>query len=252
MKTPPPAQYALYYWPSIQGRGELVRLVLEESGADYVDVARLSEALGGGVTAILSALRGELGDETAPPPFAPPILVHQGNVVAQTAAILAYVGPRLGLAPGDEAARAKQLQLQLTISDLFAEVHDTHHPLSTEAYYEDQRDAAKERARVFREKRMPKFLDYFERVLVKASEDEAGGVLGDALSYVDLSLFQIVQGLSYAFPKAFARASKRTPRLLALAARVRQRPRIAAYFASPRRFPFNEDGIFRKYPELDR
>lgn len=252
MSPPRPDQYALYYWPSIQGRGELVRLALEEGAADYVDVARLPESQGGGVPAIVAALRGELGDEDAPPPFAPPVLVHEGRVIAQTAAILAYLGPRLGLAPDDEGARAKLLQFQLTVGDLFAEVHDTHHPLSTEAYYEDQRDAAKERARVFREKRMPKLLDYFERVLVRASPEEAGGVLGPTISYVDLSLFQVVQGLGYAFPKAFARASKATPRLLALAARIRQRPRIAAYFASPRRFPFNENGIFRKYPELDR
>ena len=36
-------RYELYYWPSIQGRGEFIRLTLEEAGADYVDVARKSD-----------------------------------------------------------------------------------------------------------------------------------------------------------------------------------------------------------------
>jgi glutathione S-transferase len=246
-------RYALYYWPSIQGRGELVRLALEEGAADYVDVARLPEARGGGVAAILQALRGEgeLGDEDAAPPFAPPILVHRGHVIAQTAAILAYLGPRLGLAPASETLQIKLQQLQLTVGDLFTEVHDTHHPVSTDARYEDQIEEAKTRAKVFREKRLPKFLGYFERVLEKVSPDAPGYVLGDKLSYVDLSLFQVVQGLGYAFPKAFSRVAPQTPRLVGLAARVRRRPNIAAYFASSRRFPFSEQGIFRHYPELD-
>ena len=244
------APYALYYWPGIQGRGELVRLALEEGGADYVDVARLPPSEGGGVPALQAALRGEVGAPGALVPFAPPVLVHDGLVIAQTSTILAYLGPRLGLAPDDEPSRARLSQLQLTVADLFSEAHDTHHPVSTEAYYEDQIEEAKARARVFRERRLPKFLGYFERCLPDGGAP-GSGVLGEALSYVDLSLFQAVAGLRYAFPRAFERVAAKTPKLLALAARVSARPRIAAYLASPRRVAESEQDLFRRYPALD-
>jgi glutathione S-transferase len=232
-------RYQLYYWTGIQGRGEFVRLALEDADADYVDVAREE-----GDDAIMPFLRGQMPGAR---PFAPPFLKAGRLVIAQTAGILAYLGPRHGLVPKSESARLYAHQLQLTISDLVAEAHDTHHPIASGLYYEDQRPAAKQRAEDFRKQRMPKFLGYFEDVLDKAGGRHALG----RHSYVDLSLFQVMSGLSYAFPKAMQRLRRKLPRLSALAERVAERPRLAAYLASPRRIPFNEMGIFRRYPELD-
>jgi glutathione S-transferase len=233
--------YLLYYWPGIQGRGEFVRLALEEAGAAYVDVARTR----GGMRAMTALLRGEGPGLT---PFAPPFLRDGDLVVAQTSNILAYLAPRLNLVPNDDASRAEALQIQLTIADLVAEAHDAHHPIASSLYYEDQKAAAKKRAEAFVGERIPKFLGWLERVL-----GSRGGVhlIGDSLSYVDLSVFQVVGGLSYAFPNAVAHLARRMPLLLALRDRVAQRPRVAAYLASERRLAFSEDGIFRHYPELD-
>jgi glutathione S-transferase len=235
--------YELYYWPSIQGRGEFVRLVLEEAGAPYRDVAREP----GGMEAMMGLLEG---DGVAHPPFALPVLRDGARLIAQTAAILLHLGPKLGLAPKDEAARLWAHQIQLTVADFVAEVHDTHHPLSTELYYEDQKDAARERSRAFREHRIPKFLGWFEAILVRNPAGPAH-LVGAELTYADLSLFQLVEGLRYAFPKAMRREDKQVPKVVALAKAVARRPRVAAYLKSRRRIPFNEDGIFRHYPELD-
>jgi glutathione S-transferase len=240
------SDYQLYYWPTIQGRGELVRLVLEDAGVPYIDVARLPEREGGGEAALLEVLDAIEG---GPPPFAPPVLRHGALLLAQTATICRYLAARHGLVPEGEAARLHADQLQLTLADLMAEAHDTHHPISTALYYEDQRDEAKKRAELFLAHRVPKFFGYFERALDRAP---AGPYLvGDRHSYVDLSMFQVLQGLAYAFPNAFARLSPDYPRLGALRDRVAARPALAAYLASDRRIPFNEDGIFRHYPELD-
>lgn len=238
-------EYALYYWPGIQGRGEFVRLAFEEAGAPYVDVARLPRSKGGGVEAILRVLRGELGPHV---PYAPPVLRAGEVVVAQTAAILHFLGPRLGLVPRDPTVRLWAHQLQLTLADLVMETHDTHHPVAVSLSYEDQRDEARRRASHFTAERIPKFLGYFERVL-----EAAGGryALGARPSYVDLSLFQVMEGLRHAFPHAMGGVEPRIPRLVALAAAVQERPRIASYLASPRRLPFSTQGIFRHYPELD-
>lgn len=232
--------YQLYYWPTIQGRGEFVRLVLEEAAAEYVDVARLPAAEGGGAPAILRVLR----ETTGVAPFAPPILRDGARTLAQVATICAYLAEAHALVADDRTARAHASQLQLTLADLVAEVHDTHHPIATGSYYEDQRGEAIARSKAFREERLPKFLGYFERLL-------HGDHLLGAFSYVDLSLFQVLTGLEYAFPRAFARVTRDAPKLLALRDRVASRPRIAAYLSSPRRIPFNEQGIFRRYPELD-
>jgi glutathione S-transferase len=233
----------LYYWPEIQGRGEFIRLALEEGGASYRDVARLPEKEGGGTKAILRALEGGKGVTT---PFAPPIM-HVGALwVAQTALILQVLGPRLGLVSSEEAGRVACQQVQLTIADLVAEVHETHHPVATNLYYEDQRKEASRRADHFVRARMPKYLRHFETTL--GARD---WLVGDELSYADLSLFQVVSGLRYAFPQAFDHAARKAPRTLTLAERVASRPRVAAYLASKRRIPFNEKGIFRHYPELD-
>jgi glutathione S-transferase len=238
-------RYELYYWPDIQGRGEFVRLALEEAGAQYVDVAR-KPGKGGGVPAMMRFLDGTRMKQ---PPFAPPFLKAGALVIGQTGNILLFLGPRHALAPRGEGARLWTNQLQLTIGDFVAEIHDTHHPIAAGLYFEDQRPAARRRAADFRKNRAPKFLRYFERVL-----ERSGGhyLLGRRLTYADLSLFQVVEGLRYAFPKAMRRLERKLPRVTALHDRVAQRPRIAAYLASQRRIAFNQLGIFRRYPELDR
>jgi glutathione S-transferase len=232
-------RYQLYYWSGIQGRGEFVRLALEDAGAEYVDVAR---ELGDGT--IMPFLEGERAGAL---PFAPPFLRAGRTVIAQTAAILLYLAPRLKLVPAGSAAQLYAHQLQLTIADLVAEVHDTHHPIASGLYYEDQHAAARQRAEDFRQQRLPKYLDYFENVLIRSDGRHALS----RHSYVDLSLFQIMSGLDYAFPHAMRRLRRKLPHLCELANRVAERPRLAAYLASPRRLAFNEDGIFRHYPELD-
>ena len=236
-------RYELYYWPTIQGRGEFIRLALEEAGADYVDVARRPGNRG--VPAMMKFIEGKRAPH---PPYAPPFLKAGKIVVAQVANILLFLGSRLNLAPRDEAGRLWAHQLQLTISDLVVEIHDTHHPISSSLYFEEQRPVARRRTKYFWRYRVPKFLGYFERML-KAN----GGrfTVGRRLSYVDLSLFQIIEGLRYAFPKHMKRFEKKIPGLVALHDRVAERPRIKAYLTSKRRIPFNQWGIFRYYRELD-
>jgi glutathione S-transferase len=239
--------YELYYWPSIQGRGEFVRLALEEAGADYVDVARTPERGGGGVPAMLDLLDGS---RVPRPAFAPPFLKAGRLLVGQTANILLYLGGRHGLAPAGEPGRLWAHQLQLTICDLVDEAHDTHHPIAVGQYYEEQRREAKRRAADFLESRAPKYLGYFEQLLT-ANASGKGHLVGARLSYPDLSLFQVVAGLRYAFPEAMAGLERKLPRVAALHDKVARRPRIAAYLASERRAAFNEDDIFRHYKELD-
>ncbi len=235
--------YELYYWPTIQGRGEFVRLALEEAGIAYVDVARSA-----GGEKRMQALLSD--DGLAQPPFAPPFLKTGTRCIAQTANILLFLGARHELAPKSETGRLWTHQLQLTLADLVVEAHDTHHPLGPGLYYEDQQPEAKRRSADFVRNRLPKFLGYFERVL-NANPGGPRHLVGARLSYADLSLFQVVAGLQYAFPKAMARTARRCPHVMALHARVAARPRIAAYLASERRLPFNEEGIFRHYAELD-
>ena len=237
--------YELHYWPQIQGRGEFVRLALEEAGAEYIDVARRPAKEGGGARAL-----AELMQELDPPPFAPPILVVEHEVIAQTANILLFLGERHNLAPRDEAGRLWVNQLQLTIADLVDEAHDVHHPISSGLYYEDQKDEAKARAGHFRAERLPKYLGYFERIL-EGQGATGAGMAGEQLCYADLSLFQAVRGLQYAFPKRMRSLKPNIESVLALAERVERRPRIAAYLKSRRRIRFNRQGIFRHYPELD-
>jgi glutathione S-transferase len=232
-------RYELYYWPSIQGRGEYVRLALEEAGADYLDVARKR-----GTAAMMRMI--ERGGDT--PPFAPPFLKAGSRLIGQTANILFYLGSRHSLAPKAEAGRLWVHQLQLTVTDFVLEVHDTHHPIGPSLYYEDQADEARKRTHEFWRERVPKYLGYFERML----EGSAGHyVTGRKLTYVDLSLFQLVEGLRYAFPKRMKAFERKIPALCDLHDRVATRPNIRAYLASERRIPFNEDGIFRRYEALD-
>jgi glutathione S-transferase len=241
-------RYELYYWPSIQGRGEFVRLALEQGGADYVDVARQPSRGSKGMSAMLRLLDNR---RIECPPFAPPFLKAGELLIGQTPNILQYLGPRLGLAPAAEAGRLWAHQLQLTIADFVTEVHDTHHPLASGMYYEEQKAAARKRSEDFLKNRLPKFTGYFERVLAQ-NPRKGGYAVGGKLSYVDLSLFQLVEGLRYAFPRATKRAEKKLPRLVALHDFVITRPLLAAYLLSGRRLPFSEEGIFRRYPELDR
>ena len=238
--------YRLYYWPSIQGRGEFVRLALEAAGAGYTDMAR-GKGEGQGVPAMMALM----GDQSlAHPPFAPPFLVDGDVMIAQAANILLYLGPRLGLAPKAEADRLFVHQLQLTITDLVKEAHDTHHPVAGSLYYDDQKPEAKRASELFRTERIPKFLGYFERVLAANPAGDAW-LVGAAMTYVDLGAFQVVEGLRYAFPKSMAAQEKGWPKLIALHDRVAAQDKVAAYLASERRIAFNEDGIFRHYPELD-
>jgi len=222
-------KYELYYWPTIQGRGEFIRLALEDAGAAYVDVARRPK----GMQAMeVQRRRNRI--------FAPPFLRAGHLVIAQTANILFYLGPRLGLAPKSDAQRLKLHQDQLTIADWLVEAHDTHHPIGGGLYYEDQKAEALRRSRDFRANRLPQFLGYFDKL-----------ERGKSITYVDLSLFQMIEGLRYAFPNTMSRFERKYSRLLRLHEKVAGRPRLAAYLASPRRIPFNPQGIFRHYPELD-
>jgi glutathione S-transferase len=235
--------YELYYWSGIQGRGEFVRLALEEAAAEYADVAREP----GGDSALARMMDGEGGGR---PPFAPPFLKSGRLVIGQTASILLYLGDRHRLAPAAEAGRLWTHQLQLTIADFVDEIHDTHHPIASSLYYEDQREAARARAADFVKSRLPKYLGYFERVLVRNRSGDRH-LVGARLSYADLSLFQIVAGLRYAFPRAMARLEPQHRSVAALHDRIAARPRIAAYLASERRLAFNQHDVFRHYPELD-
>jgi glutathione S-transferase len=231
-------KYELYYWAEIQGRGEYVRLALEEAGADYVDVARER-----GSGAMMKMM-----EQGPTPPFAPPFLKAGKLVIGQTANILLYLGARHGLAPKTEAGKLWVHQLQLTVTDLVVEIHDTHHPLGPSLYYEDQKAPAKKRTDDFWNERVPKYLGYFEDLLQKS-----GGAFltGRRLAYIDLSLFQIVDGLRYAFPKRMKAFEADIPGLVDLHDRVAARPNIKAYLNSDRRIAFNESGIFRRYKELD-
>jgi len=255
--------YELYYWPMLQGRGEFVRLALEDAGAEYKDIARHH----GGMDAMSAILES---DELIDLPFAPPFLkvlpakgTHPSaanvQVISQTANILAYLGPHLKLVPEDEAGRLFINGVQLTIADVVAEAHDTHHPISSSLYYEDQKGPAKARSAAFIDERIPKFLGYFENVLTRRSESDAARhtgkpayIGGKACTYADLSLFQLIEGLHYAFPRGMHDFSTRFPRLSALREGVADRPHLKAYLHSKRRIPFNQEGIFRHYPELDR
>jgi glutathione S-transferase len=230
--------YELFYWPTIQGRGEFVRLALEEAGAPYVDVAREK----GGMKRMMALLDGG-----SHPPFAPPFLKAGELLIGQTANILLFLGQHHGLSPLDEAGGLWTHQLQLTIADLVAESHEVHHPVGSSLYYEDQKDEARRRGQDFTANRIPKFLGYFERVL-----GQREFLVEGQLTYADLSLFQVIGGLRYAFPRALARFGDDYPGLAGLRERVAARPRIAAYLASARRLPFSEEGIFRHYTELDQ
>ena len=248
MRRAPSPPFELFYWPGIQGRGEFVRLALEAARVPYRDVAREPTSPGGGIPALMRLL-----EEPGPwlTPLGPPALRHGKLVVAQTAAILQYLAPRLGLVPRGEGSPLRAHQIQLTIADLATEVHDTHHPVAVSLRYEEQRPEAARRAAAFVRERIPKFLGYLDGAFDSNPAGRGRWLVGREATYVDLSTFQVVAGLRYAFPNAMARHERRVPRLGELHDRVAALPRVAAYLASPRRLPFDESGIFRHYPELD-
>jgi glutathione S-transferase len=239
--------YEFFYWPEIQGRGEFVRLALEDAGAAYVDVARGSESKGLGVPAMLALMRGE---GTSHIPFAPPFLRDDTIIVSHAATILLYLGGRIGLAPADEDGRLWAHQIQLTITDIVAEVYNSHHPIDEDKWFHEQKDEAMARSAVFRRDRLPKFLGWFERLL-QANAAGSDHLVGGSVTYADLSLFQLIEGLRFAFPRACERELGKLPRVTALHKSVGERPRLKVYLASERRVPFKETGIFRRYPELD-
>ena len=239
--------YELYYWPGIQGRAEFIRLALEEAAAPYIDVALIPEEDGGGVPALMGILEDPNVER---PPFAPPFLKAGRQLIGQTANILLFLGDRLDLAPRDAAGRRWAHQLQLTITDFIVEIHDTHHPIGGSLYYEQQKPEAKRRSNAFLENRLPKFLRYFERV-IRCNPAGDCWMIGKRLSYTDLSMAQVVAGLRYAFPSASRKALRACPRLRVLHDEVFSRPRIKRYVASGRRLAFNNDDVFRRYPELD-
>ena len=232
-------RYELYYWPSIQGRGEFVRLALEEGEANYVDVARGS----GGVDKMMRLMKS-----AKTPPYAPPFLKAGKLIVAQTANVLLYLGSRHGLAPKSEPGRLWVHQLQLTAMDFVKEIHDTHHPIASSLYYEDQKIEAARYTKYHLQERAPKYFGYFDEVVRKS-----GGpfLTGRTLSYADLSLFQLIARMRYAFPNAMKKLEKKISRVVKVHDRVMARPRIERYMNSERRIAFNEGGIFRHYAELD-
>ena len=239
--------YQLHYWPGIQGRGEFIRLALEAAGAPYVDVARGDASQGQGLPGLLHCLQDE---SMTHPPFACPVLVDGYHVIGQTAAILMHLGPRLNLVGSSAADRLWTHQIQLTIADAVTEAHNTHHPLGAGLTYEDQKPEAARAAQGFRTQRIPKFVGWLEAILARNPQGNQH-LVGARLSYADLSLFQLVEGLFYAFPKATQRALEKTPLVATLHDRMAEHRRVSVYLHSERRLPFNEDGIFRNYPELD-
>jgi glutathione S-transferase len=238
--------YELYYWPGIQGRGEYVRLALEEGAGEYRDYASIPEERGGGVAAMMRFLEG---DNVKRPPFAPPFLKAGRLLIGQTANILLYLGPKLGLTPRDGAGRLWVHQLQLTLADFMVEIHDTHHPIAGSLYYHEQKPEAKRRTKLFLAERLPKFLGYFETVLARSGSP---WLAGSALSYADLSLAQTVAGLQYAFPVSMKKQLAQCPRVAAAHDAAFARPRIRAYVDSGRRLPFNNDDLFRRYGDLPK
>ncbi|CCG81130.1 Putative uncharacterized protein [Taphrina deformans PYCC 5710] len=234
--------YDLYYWPQIPGRGEFIRLALEAAGASYTDHANRDDSPACLFPLIDASFTGREGN---PPPFAPPILHHDGLWLSQTSNILLYLGPRLGLVPADEAGRLHTNQMQLTIGDFTDEIHDVHHPIAVSLYYGDQKTESLRRAQDLRDNRVPKFLGFLERCV----QDRGGWLLGrPSMTYADLSLFQTLEGLRFAFPRLMRAIGDRYPKVSAIHERVQRLPALQPYLRS--RLPFG-DGLFRHYEELD-
>lgn len=185
--------YHLVYWPGLPGRGEHVRLALEEAGASYTDTAHIKD----GINEVLAQIDSKnIGDDTSPPPLAPPILKHGDLTINQTPNILLYLGPKLGLAPkpgdDDEDGLFIVNELALTALDgLSNEPHDCHHPIASGLYYEDQKEESLRKSKDYVANRLPKFVGYFERVLKSKASGDGPWLYGGKLTYADLVLFQV-------------------------------------------------------------
>ncbi|OJD36217.1 glutathione s-transferase [Diplodia corticola] len=253
--------YELLYHPGIPGRGEYIRLVLEAAGAPYSDVANEKGSAGYATVQALCCSATSTGDDDGNPPvFAPPALRVAGAgkggralLVAQTPNILAYLAPRVGLAPADEADALHANQVVLTALDLSNETHDSHHPIAVSLYYEDQKEEAARRAVDFRENRIPKFFGYFERTL-KGNEGLGKGkyLVGDKLSHADTTVWQVIDGLLFAFPKELQARKEEFPLIFEkFYPGIKEEKGLKEYLASDRRLKYSQ-GLFRHYPELDR
>ncbi|UKZ79166.1 hypothetical protein TrVFT333_006916 [Trichoderma virens FT-333] len=226
-------EYELIYWPGIPGRGEVVRLLFEDAGVAYIDTAKGDNA----VPTTLSYMdSSNLGDEKNPPVFAPPVLKHGELVINQLSNILLYLAPKLGLGPASGDGVYHLNSIALTILDgLCVEVHDTHHPIATHKYYEDQKEEAKLRAKAFREERLPKYLTYVQRLLDAKTSGEG-----------------CLDGTKFAFPQTVEKLKKsgKYDGVFKLYDAVKERPNIKAYLESDKRIDYS-DGIWRHYPELE-
>ena len=252
-KTDAEEVYHLIYWPGIPGRGEHVRLALEQAGAEYTDTAHVED----GIKTVSSQISKEnKGDSINPPPLAPPILKHGEYTISQTPNILLYLGTKLGLAPTteeDPVGIYHVNELTLTALDgLSNEPHDVHHPIAVAEYYENQKEEAAKKAKDYRENRLPKFFEYFERVLSGDASKGGEYLYGGQLTYADLVLFQTVDGVSFAFPRRVGSLKKSGDydKVFALYDRVKALEKIKAYLESDRSQEYSM-GIYRHYPELD-
>lgn len=275
-------QYELLYHPGIPGRGEFVRLAFEAAGVPYKDVANEDKNGYSTVQKICMNKSNESADSN-PPVFSPPALRVPGAgkdgealIISQTPNILLYLGDRIGMVPeGDESAKYYTNQLTLTVLDLNNEVHDTHHPLAVAEYYENQKDSAQHKAKDVRENRFPKFFSYFTRTLEGNREGGGDGkyLVGNQLTYADTSVWQVIDGCFFAFPKEMEARKKEFPELLGtFYDNIKNEKGLKEYLASDRRLPYSM-GIFRQvapfltslgdllilhvlnrrhYPELDR
>ena len=235
--------FKLIYWPGNPGRGEFVRLAFEATGTPYEDTALTQSA-----QEVLTTVDPQRQLKDRDVHFAVPVLKHGDFSIGQTSAILAYIGPIIGLSPKDDQGKAKVNQIQLTIADFTVEAHDTHHPIGKMQYYEDQKEEALKKAIDFVDNRLPKFLDYFERQITANGNEP--WLYGNTMTYADTSLLEVISGLLYAFPKCVEEQKSKAPKVFALYDAVRNHEKIKAYLASERRQKYNM-GVFRYYAELD-
>ncbi|KAK3723430.1 hypothetical protein LTR37_001682 [Vermiconidia calcicola] len=257
-RTQPP--YELLYHPGVPGRGEPIRLLLEAAGVPYNDIAN-QEKNGYDTVQKICMNKALESDNGNPPVFSPPALRVPGAgkdgkalVISQTPNILSYLGDRTGMA-GDEQEKYWVAQLALTALDLANEVHDSHHPIAVAKYYEEQKEESKGKSKDIRENRFPKFFSYFQRTL--QGNKERGGVegkymVGKQLTYADTTIWQVLDGCMFAFPKEMEARKEEFPDLLqGFYESVKSEKGLKEYLASDRRLEYSM-GIFRQYPELDR
>ncbi|SMY24333.1 unnamed protein product [Zymoseptoria tritici ST99CH_1A5] len=250
-------KYEILYHPGIPGRGEFIRLAFEVTGTPYTDIANSQKDGYATVQKTCMNTTSTASEGSNPPMFAPPALRIPGAgkngealVIAQTSNILLYLSEKLSLLPeGDENGKYFVNQLVLTALDLNNEIHDTHHPIGPSLYYEDQKDASLLKAKDVRENRIPKFLSYFERVL--KGNGDGKYLVGERVTTADVTVWQVLDGLQFAFPKEMAVRRKEFEALFKWYEGFKEEKGLKAYLGSERRLPYSQ-GVFRYYPELDR